>query len=187
MSMIENEPFPYDALPVSAVTEQTKQSSTPRTDALKLDKFGAAGLMVEYDKLCRVLECENAVYKAQAEALREESEFQHCKNTDIYGRLCKAEAEVAAMSERVQQFDAAITRIANYVGAVCGGVDTESEGFGRGGHTAEEIIRCIDNINQQNDGLRASQKFLHGERMREAKERVIAETKLASIAKGASK
>lgn len=42
--------------------------------------------------------------------------------------------------DRIHQFDAAIRRIAAHVGAVCGGVDTGP----RGGHTAEEIIRCID-------------------------------------------
>lgn len=42
--------------------------------------------------------------------------------------------------ERIHQFDAAIRRIAHHVGAVCGGVDTGP----LGGHTADEIIRCID-------------------------------------------
>ena len=46
----------------------------------------------------------------------------------------------SVLVERVHQFDSAIQRIASHVGAVCGGVDTGP----RGGHTAEEIIRCID-------------------------------------------
>lgn len=43
---------------------------------------------------------------------------------------------IANLRERVAQFDAAIQKIGRHVGAVCGGVDT--------GHTADEIIRCID-------------------------------------------
>ena len=44
------------------------------------------------------------------------------------------------LEARIHQFDAAICRVAHHVGAVCGGVDTGPNG----GHTAEEIIRCID-------------------------------------------
>ena len=55
----------------------------------------------------------------------------------------------AALLVRIQQFDAAIRRIAHNVGAVCGGVDTE--GDGPGGHTADEIVRCIDKIRHKED------------------------------------
>ena len=47
---------------------------------------------------------------------------------------------LSALVERVGQFDAAIRRIAEHVGACCGGVDTGPNG----GHTAEAIIEAID-------------------------------------------
>jgi hypothetical protein len=55
------------------------------------------------------------------------------------------------LAVRVSQFDAAIQRIGNHVGACCGGVDTEKEidqdtghPYGPGGHTAKAIIAAID-------------------------------------------
>ena len=60
--------------------------------------------------------------------------------------------ENTALIGRIQQFDAAIRRIAHNVGAVCGRVNTE--GDGPGGHTAAEIIKCIDDIRNKRKGPR---------------------------------
>ena len=59
---------------------------------------------------------------------------------DEHGEEYVLKSFASELEQRVHQFDAAIRRIAHHVGAVCGGVDTGPNG----GHTAEEIIRCID-------------------------------------------
>lgn len=47
------------------------------------------------------------------------------------------------LQKRVDQFDKAISKIAQHVGACCGGVDT-TDVNGLGSHTDQEIIRKID-------------------------------------------
>jgi hypothetical protein len=68
--------------------------------------------------------------------------------------------DTAHLVERIHQFDAAIRRIADRVGAVCGGIDTE--GDGPGGSTAAEIVRKIDEITVKRDALHLVVSLLAG-------------------------
>ena len=59
-------------------------------------------------------------------------------------------SENKPLVERVQQFDNHITTVANYLGAVCGGVDV---GTNIPGSTAFEIIKKIKGIETQRDSI----------------------------------
>ena len=77
----------------------TDKSATPLTDVLKLDERGAAGLMEDYDALCRTLERRVAALEAGLRKLAHAPEYNGslCPDPDdcpnCYARALLKEAK----------------------------------------------------------------------------------------------